>query len=223
MTLECIERGGRADPRLAVILLHGLGADGYDFEPIVGQLGLEDVRFVFPHAPVRRITINGGLPMRAWFDILGFGPASPQDERGIRASAAAVAELIGREVERGMPARRIVLAGFSQGGALALHAALREPRQLAGVLALSAFLPLADSLAAEKSAANAGIPVFMAHGDADPVIPLEMALHGRRLLEAQGYAVEWHRYPAGHAVCGEEIGDIAAWLSRLPADNGKAG
>ena len=163
--LEFIELTTGDAPSFAVIWLHGLGADGHDFEPIVPELRLRDaVRFVFPHAPVRPVTINGGMAMRAWYDILGFDRNAKEDAAGIRASAAAVTELIDREIDRGIPAERIALAGFSQGGAIALHAALREPRALAGVLALSTYLPLAASLASERSAANAAIPIFMAHG-----------------------------------------------------------
>jgi phospholipase/carboxylesterase len=203
-------------PELAVLWLHGLGADGHDFEPIVPELGLRfPVRFVFPHAPVRPVTINGGLPMRAWYDILGFERGAEEDAAGIRASAAAVAALVDREVERGMPSQRIVLAGFSQGGAIALHTALREPRPLAGVLALSTYLPLAATLAAERSAANARVPIFMAHGTADPILPLALGESSRRALEVQGYAVEWHVYPMAHSVCLEEVSAIGAWLAAL--------
>jgi phospholipase/carboxylesterase len=201
------------DPAGAVIWLHGLGADGYDFEPIVPELKLRtSVRFVFPHAPVRPVTINGGLPMRAWYDIAGFGGAAPQDDAGIRASGAFVSKLIEREAARGVPAERVVLAGFSQGGAIALHAGLREQRALAGILALSTYLPLADTLAAERSAANAAVPIFMAHGTADGVVPLALGEASRRRLEGLAYAVGWHEYPMAHAVCAREIADIGAWL-----------
>jgi phospholipase/carboxylesterase len=214
--LESIEIETGAAPRLSVIWLHGLGADGHDFEPIVPELGLhEPLRFVFPHAPVRAVTVNGGMRMRAWYDIVGFGPGAAQDAAGIEESAAAVRELIDRELARGMPAERVVLAGFSQGGAIALHTALREPRRLAGVLALSTYLPVADTLAAERSAANAEIPIFMAHGNADGVIPLAMADASRRALEAQGYAVDWRVYPMAHAVHPSEIGAIGVWLESL--------
>ena len=210
--LERVERGPR-DARSSVIWLHGLGADGHDFEPIVPELGLPDVRFVFPHAEVIPVTINGRLPMRAWFDIIGFGIDAPQDDAGIRRSAAAVSQLIDAEVARGVPTERIVLAGFSQGGAIALHTALREPRPLAGVMGLSTFLPLAATLAAEKSAANAQLPILMAHGDANAVIPIGMAEMSRTLLEREGYAVEWRRYPIAHTVSLDEVRDIARWLS----------
>jgi phospholipase/carboxylesterase len=215
--LDSIEIDTGRSPELAVIWLHGLGADGHDFEPIVPELGLRiPVRFVFPHAPVRPVTINGGMAMRAWYDILGFSRTAAEDEVGIRASAAAVTELIDREVERGVPAARIVLAGFSQGGAIALHTALREPRALGGVLALSTYLPLAGTLAAERSAANARVPIFMAHGTVDNVLPLALGESARRALEALGYDVAWHVYPMPHSVCMEEISAIGAWLAALP-------
>ena len=219
--LDAIEITTGANPRLAVLWLHGLGADGHDFEPIVPELGLSvPVRFVFPHAPVRPVTINGGMAMRAWYDILGFDRRAREDAAGIRASAAAVTELVDREIERGMSSDRIVLAGFSQGGAIALHTALREPRPLAGVLALSTYLPLAATLASERSAANARLPLFMAHGTDDGVLPLQLAETARGALEALGYAVEWHAYPMAHSVCMEEIGAIGAWVAALPAARG---
>ncbi len=216
--LDAIEITTGDAPTLSVLWLHGLGADGHDFEPIVPELRLPfPVRFLFPHAPIRRVTINGGMAMRAWYDILGFDRHAREDAAGIRASAAAVTELIDREVARGIATERIVLAGFSQGGAVALHTALREPRPLAGVMALSTYLPLAPLLAAERSAANAGIPIFMAHGTSDQVLPLSLAESSRRALDALGYAVDWHSYSMQHSVCSEEIGAIAAWLTALPA------
>ena len=200
-------------PQLAVIWLHGLGADGHDFEPIVPELRLRfPVRFVFPHAPVRPITVNGGMEMRGWYDIVGFGVNMREDAAGIRESCAAVTRLIDREVARGIPPSCIVLAGFSQGGAVALHTALREPRALGGVLALSTYLPLGETLPAERSAANRSTPIFMAHGSADPLLPLALAESSRRTLEALGYAVDWHVYPMPHSVSMDEIADIAAWL-----------
>ncbi|HEY9183282.1 MAG TPA: alpha/beta fold hydrolase [Gammaproteobacteria bacterium] len=214
--LETIDIETSPDPELAVIWLHGLGADGHDFEPIVPALGLRmPVRFVFPHAPVRQVTINGGMPMRAWYDVFGWGRNVPEDSAGIRASAAAVTRLIDREVDRAIPSERIVLAGFSQGGAIALHTALREPRRLAGVLALSTYLPLAGSLAAERTQANAAVPIFMAHGTDDALLPLALAETSRRALEAQGYAVDWHVYPMAHTVSMEEVAAIGAWLATL--------
>lgn len=219
--LDAIEITTGDTPRLAVIWLHGLGADGHDFGPIVPELRLSvPVRFVFPNAPVRPMTVNGGMQMRAWYDILGFDRRAKEDAAGIQASAAAVTELIDREIERGLSADRIVLAGFSQGGAIALHTALREPRPLAGVLALSTYLPLAAALASERSAANARLPLFMAHGTDDEVLPLQLAETSRGALEALGYAVEWHAYPMAHSVCLEEVGAIGAWLAALPAARG---
>jgi phospholipase/carboxylesterase len=213
--LQTVEISTGDSPRLAVIWLHGLGADGHDFEPIVPELDLPfPARFVFPHAPVRSITVNGGMEMRGWYDILGFGMHMRQDDAGIRASAVAVTRLIDREIERGLAPSQIVLAGFSQGGAVALHTALREPRSLAGVLALSTYLPLGGVLAAERSAANAGVPIFMAHGSADPLLPLALAESSRRTLEGLGYAVDWHVYPMPHSVCVEEIAAIATWLAQ---------
>jgi len=221
LVLDSLEITTGDSPELSLLWLHGLGADGHDFEPIVPELGLTfPVRFVFPHAPVRAVTINGGMAMRAWYDILGFDRRAKEDAVGIRASAAAVAELIDREIERGMASERIVLAGFSQGGAIALHTALREPRPLAGVLALSTYLPLAASLASERSAANSGVPIFMAHGTGDTVLPLSLAETSRAALLALGYAVEWHAYPMAHSVSMEEISAIGAWLAGLPPARG---
>ena len=219
--LNAIEITTGDEPTLSVLWLHGLGADGHDFEPIVPELGLRiPVRFVFPHAPVRPVTINGGTAMRAWYDILGFDRGAREDGAGIRASAAAVTALIDRELERGMPSERVVLAGFSQGGAIALHTALREPRPLAGVLALSTYLPLAASVAAERSSANLGLPIFMAHGTADNVLPLSLAESSRGALQALGYPVEWRAYPMAHSVCMDEVRAIATWLSALPLSRG---
>jgi phospholipase/carboxylesterase len=213
--LETVELATAGRSELTVIWLHGLGADGHDFEPIVPELGVSfGVRFVFPHAPIRAVTINNGMRMRAWYDILGFRGVA-EDEAGILASAAAVTRLVDREVDRGVPPNRIVIAGFSQGGAVALHLALRSSRRLAGVLALSTYLPLAGSLGREKSAASADLPIFMAHGNSDPVIPLALAEESRRRLEQEGYAVEWHVYPMPHAVCGPEVQAIGGWLTAL--------
>jgi phospholipase/carboxylesterase len=214
-TLE-LETGRR--PTASVIWLHGLGADGHDFEPIVPELDLPDtlaVRFVFPHAPMQPVTINGGAVMRAWYDVYALEGARREDEAGVRASQARVEALIARETSRGVPAARIVLAGFSQGGAIALHTGLRHTERLAGIMALSTYLPLAGTLATEASPANHGLPIFMAHGLDDPLIPIERAEMSRRLLERAGYAVEWHEYPMAHAVCGPELVDIAAWLRRV--------
>jgi phospholipase/carboxylesterase len=214
--LEAVELATGAAPELTVIWLHGLGADGHDFEPIVPELKLRfPARFVFPHAPVRPVTINGGMPMRAWYDILGFGRNVRQDAAGIAASAAAVRRLITREIESGTPSERIVLAGFSQGGAIALHTALRERRRLAGVLALSTYLPLAETLPAERTAANADVPILMVHGAADAVLPLSLGEWSRQALESLGYRVQWQSYAMAHTVCMEEIALIGAWLTEL--------
>jgi phospholipase/carboxylesterase len=215
--LETIEMETGAAPHAAVIWLHGLGADGHDFEPVVPELRLPDrlaVRFVFPHAPIRPVTINQGMRMRAWYDILRLG-GGVEDEAGIRASEQLLVQLIQREGERGIDPSRIVLAGFSQGGAIALQTTLRFPERLAGTLALSTYLPLAAKASGEKTAASAATPIFMAHGSHDPMIALEHAQRSRDALIGLGYRVEWHEYPMPHSVCAEEIGDIAAWLSRV--------
>jgi phospholipase/carboxylesterase len=213
--LETVEIETAASPDASVIWLHGLGADGHDFEPVVPELRLPPTlrpRFVFPHAPVRPVTLNMGMRMRAWYDILQLG-GGPEDEAGVRASQGRVEALIERERSRGVAARRIVLAGFSQGGAIALHTGLRHGQRLAGILALSTYLPLAGSLQAERSEANRDVPIFMAHGEFDDIIPITRAQQSRQALAAQGYALQWHSYPMPHSVCGEEIADIAAWLA----------
>ncbi|MDN3516655.1 dienelactone hydrolase family protein [Aquisalimonas lutea] len=218
--LECVEAGAGGEAKASVIWLHGLGADGHDFEPIVPELRLPaslPVRFIFPHAPVRPVTLNGGMAMRAWYDIIALGGNAQQDEQGIRQSEAQVHALIRRENERGIATGRIVLAGFSQGGAVALHTGVRYPEQLAGIMGLSTYLPLADSVAAERSGANAQTPVFMAHGTEDPVLPIQLGQRSHEHLQALGYAVEWHDYPMQHAVCLEEIQAIGAWLQQVLA------
>ena len=211
--LETIEIETGREPRAAVIWLHGLGADGHDFEPIVPELGMPatapGVRFVFPHAPVQPVTINGGAVMRAWYDVTGDGR---QDAAGIRSSQARVEALIARERARGVAARSIVLAGFSQGGAIALQTGLRHPERLAGILALSTYLPLPDTVADEAHAANRGVPIFMSHGIQDALIPLSWATRSRDHLVTLGYAVEWREYPMPHSVCAEEIEDVGVWL-----------
>jgi phospholipase/carboxylesterase len=213
--MQAIEIQTGSKPVASIIWLHGLGADGHDFEPIVPELQLaKPLRFVFPHAPVRPVTINQGMRMRAWYDILQFG-GGPEDEAGIRASQRLIEELIAKEKKKGLPADKIVMAGFSQGGAIALQTALRHPERLAGVLALSTYLPLAASLSSERSPANRDIPIFMAHGRHDDIIPLRRAEESRKLLEAAGYRVEWHEYPMPHSVCAEEIAEIAAFLPRM--------
>jgi len=204
-------------PQAAVIWLHGLGADGHDFEPVVPELGLPaamPVRFIFPHAPQRPVTINMGMRMRAWYDILEMG-GGPEDEAGIRASQASLEELISREVKKGIPQEKIVLAGFSQGGAIALQTALRHPQRLAGVMALSTYLPLGVKLEKERATQNSDLPVFMAHGQYDTMIGMDRALQSRDALAALGYPVEWHEYPMPHSVCPAEIADIAAFLLRI--------
>lgn len=215
--LERIEIETRPDPQWAVIWLHGLGADGHDFEPIVPQLCRKHwpaLRFVFPHAPVRPVTINGGVRMRAWYDILGQEIANRQDERGIRASIDSVRDdLIAREVERGILAERIFLVGFSQGGAIALAAGLRHPHRLAGIAALSTYLPLADRSESELAEANAGVPVFMGHGNLDPVVSHGLGEMSRDWMRRAGYPVEWRSYPMPHSVCNEEIEDLASWIT----------
>jgi phospholipase/carboxylesterase len=216
--LETLELETGRPPTGSVIWLHGLGADGHDFEPIVPELDLPDslpVRFVFPHAPMQPVTINGGAVMRAWYDVYSLEGQRREDAAGVRASQAQVEELIAREKARGVAASRIVLAGFSQGGAIALQAGLRHAERLAGIMALSTYLPLAGTLAAEAAPANRATPIFMAHGQYDPLIPIERAAMSRRQLEAAGYAVEWHEYPMEHAVCAAEIADISAWLQRV--------
>lgn len=210
-----VERQTGAQPEWAVIWLHGLGADGHDFEPIVPELVRPDwpaLRFVFPHAPVQAVTINNGMAMRAWYDIASFDPNAPQDDAGIRASVARVEALIARENARGIGSERIVLAGFSQGGAVVLAAGLRHAQPLAGIVALSTYLPLVPSLADEASAANREIPIFMAHGSQDPVVVPARGEASRDVLEALGYRVQWQRYPMQHAVCAAEINDLAAWF-----------
>lgn len=213
--MEAVEIETGPKPGAAVIWLHGLGADGHDFEPIVPELRLpKPVRFVFPHAPIRPVTINQGMRMRAWYDIFQFG-GGPEDEAGVCASQQIIEKLIDEEKRRGFAANKIVLAGFSQGGAIGLHTALRYPERLGGVMALSTYVPIAGSLEREASAANKDIPIFMAHGQFDDLIPLDRAKRSRELLEKLGYAVTWKDYPMPHAVCGEEIGDITRFLGRV--------
>ena len=214
-----LEPAGRADA--AVVLLHGLGADGHDFESLVPELRIPPrpaIRWVFPHAPVRPVTLNGGVRMRAWYDILGLDRRAPQDEPGIQGSTETAAALIRRENERGVPSDRVVLAGFSQGVAIALFAGLRHPERLAGILALSTYLPLAESLAAQAHPANAAVPIFLAHGRFDPLVPPSLGEGTRDLLLGRGHDVDWRTYPMAHSLCPEEIDDIRAWLLRaLPS------
>ena len=214
--LETIEIATGPAPSASVIWMHGLGADGHDFEPIVPELGLPgtlQVRFIFPNAPVRPVTLNMGMAMRAWYDIIEIG-GGREDGEGLRASQAAIGQLIAAEVARGIPASRIVLAGFSQGGAIAFQTGLRHPQRLAGIMALSTYLPLAGTVEDERSAANCDLPVFMAHGSVDPMISISRAQQSRKMLEALGYPLEWHEYPMPHSVCPQEITDISDWLVR---------
>jgi len=211
-------------PVASVILLHGLGADGWDFVPIVAELGLPDalpVRFVFPHAPVRPVTLNNGYEMRAWYDIKAFTPEGRADAAGLAESVRRVDACLRAEVAGGVAASRIVLAGFSQGGAVALSAGLRFGERLAGLLALSTYLPFPETLAASRSAANLDVPLLMCHGRMDPVVPIGMGTEARDVLRAQGYAVEWHEYPMQHEVCAAELAEIAGWLrARLTGADG---
>lgn len=215
MLLDCVQIETAANPRFSVIWLHGLGADGNDFGPIVPELVAKDwppIRFIFPHAPKRPITINGGMSMRAWYDISGMEIANKQDEAGIRASMVHLDALIARENERGVPASRIFLAGFSQGAAMVLSSGLRCSEPLAGIIALSGYLPLDKQLAEERSAANAEVPLFIAHGSMDPVVPQALGMLGRDFLRSLGYTIEWHSYPMAHQVCAEEIADLRNWI-----------
>ena len=213
VTLEPVEPA-----QASLILLHGLGADGWDFVPIVGELGLPDtlpVRFIFPHAPMRPVTVNAGYVMRAWYDIRDFTPEGRADPEGLADSVRMVNACLEQQIASGVESRRIVLAGFSQGGAVALEAGLRYPRQLAGLLALSTYLPFPARLAAEQSAANAATPILMCHGRMDPVVPVAMGLEARDALVALGYPVEWREYPMQHEVCGPEIAEVSRWLKGI--------
>ena len=213
--LECLEVNTADHPEYSVIWMHGLGADGHDFEPIVPFLGLSPdlaIRFLFPHALMRPITINGGAVMRAWYDIKEISTIKGQDEVGVNHSAAKIRALIDREIERGIPASRIVLAGFSQGGAMALYVGLRYPQKLAGIMALSAYLMFPDRLQSEYSQANSTTPVFVAHGSQDPMVPIALGQAVSSVLEEGQWPVEWHSYPIPHSVSQEEIIDIGRWL-----------
>jgi phospholipase/carboxylesterase len=220
--LPCVEIETGGEARSAVVWLHGLGADGHDFEPIVPHLGLNDlgVRFVFPHAPRRPVTINMGLIMRAWYDIRGLDVGSDPDVKAIRESEALVAALVDRECSRGIPGGRIVLAGFSQGGVIALHVALRYPVTLAGAVALSSYLPEDPALETGGSAANERLPIFQAHGLSDPVIPLQLAEKARDRLQTLGHPLTWKTYPMQHEVHPDEIADLGAWLRERLGEGG---
>jgi len=220
--LETIEIETGPQPASAVLVLHGLGADGHDFEPLASELKLQaagPVRFVLPHAPVMPVTINNGYRMRAWYDILSLGADAPrrEDEAGLRASLQKVEALIEREKQRGIAASRIVLAGFSQGCAMALMTGLRHRERLAGIAGLSGYLPLAGTTAAERSDANALVPIFMAHGTQDDIVQVERGRQSCELLRGLGYDVAWHEYPMAHSVCLAEIADLNAWLLKVLA------
>jgi phospholipase/carboxylesterase len=225
--IDAVEIEPRDEALHAVIWLHGLGADGHDFEPLVPELNLPDelaVRFIFPHAPVRPLTLNGGLPCRAWFDMTALDRTTRLDFDGLHAAEQRVRDLIRRENARGVPSERIVVAGFSQGGAVALHAAPRYPERLAGLLALSTFSLTNKSLADDVAPANRDLPIFMAHGRADPVVAPSLGESSRDALEDAGFDPEWHTYDMAHAVCPAEVGDIGDWLVKvLTARAGTAG
>jgi len=219
-SLETIQIETAPNPAVSVIWLHGLGADGNDFVPIVRELDLSGcpaIRFVFPHAPTMPVTINNGYVMRAWYDILGTDIANREDEAGLRNSQILVEQLIAQEKSRGIPADRIILAGFSQGCAMTLQTGLRHSEKLAGLLCLSGYLPIHATIAAERNSANHETPIFLAHGRSDPIIPIDRAEKSRDMLLALGYNVEWHDYLMPHSVCEEELDDISAWLKRVLA------
>jgi phospholipase/carboxylesterase len=216
--LDTIELESSPNPTVSVIWMHGLGADGNDFVPIVKELNLSDcpgIRFIFPHAATMPVTINGGYVMRAWYDILGTDIAKREDETGLRVSQKRIEQLIEREKTRGIPANRIILAGFSQGCAMALQVGLRFPEKLAGLLCLSGYVPLRDTVASERHSANQDTPIYLAHGRADPVIPMQRAEQSRDLLLQLGYKLEWHEYMMQHSVCAEEVEDISTWLQTV--------
>ncbi len=216
--LDSIEINTSANPEVAVIWMHGLGDSGEGWAPIVNELdlaGMPGIRFVFPHANMMPVTINGGYVMRSWYDIVHTDLGRQEDEKGLRESQALVEALIAREKARGIPASRIVLGGFSQGCAMTLQAGLRHPEKLAGLMCLSGYLPLADKVAAERSAANQDTPIFMVHGTMDPVIPISRATASRDVLAKLGYKVEWHDYPMQHSACAEEVQHVSAWLKKV--------
>ena len=213
--IQHLELNTGANPKGTIIWMHGLGADCWDFVSVVKELGLPadlPLRFIFPQAPSRAITINNGQVMPGWYDISMAEMQRKPDEAGVRQSQAAIEQLIAREIERGMPSDKIILAGFSQGGAIALQTGLRYREALGGIMALSTYLTLEDSLAVEATIANANIPILMAHGTQDPLIPLSLAMSSRAKMEARGYKVEWREYPMPHSVCMEEIEDIGVWI-----------
>ena len=215
--LQAIEIETKPKPSHSVIWLHGLGADGNDFVPIVQQLSLPPlgIRFVFPHAPMRPVTINGGFVMRAWYDIVLQDLAMKEDEPGLRQSQEMIEQLIAKEQSRGVPMSRIVIAGFSQGGVIALQTGLRQPERLAGVMSLSAYVPLTSKIEKERNATNQNVPIFLGHGIADNIVPLPLGIASRDQLLKLGYDVDWHQYPMPHSVCAEELEDISEWLMRV--------
>ncbi len=216
--LSTIELESGAHPTHTILWMHGLGADGNDFVPVIDELELPPdtrIRFIFPHAPRRPVSINDGVVMRAWYDILNLNFSQPEDEIGLRDSQQAIEALLDREKQRGIAPERIVLAGFSQGGAMALQAGLRYPEKLAGIMALSCYLPLRQTLTVEAHHANSATSIFMAHGSHDSIVPMTLAAASRWQLLESGYAVEWHEYPMAHTVCMEEIADISTWLKRV--------
>jgi phospholipase/carboxylesterase len=213
--LEAVEISTGPNPTVAVIWLHGLGADGHDFEPVVPQLmwpNAPDIRFVFPHAPIRPVTLNNGMEMRAWYDIVSLSAGRDHDQQGIAQSVNQAAALVDRERERGIAANRIVVAGFSQGGAIAVQLAVRYPEPLAGLIALSTYMLLDHRLDRDRLEANAKLPVFFGHGSSDPMVPCRLGEDAADRLRGMGHPVEWHSYPMQHAVCPEEIADLSAWL-----------
>jgi phospholipase/carboxylesterase len=218
MTLEYLEAQTGDNPVATIIIMHGLGADGNDFMPVAQQLDLRaigNVRFVFPNAPIIPVTINGGYKMPAWYDILNTDLGRKEDEAGLRQSQAAIEELIANEKARGVPAARIVVAGFSQGCAMALMTGLRHSERLAGIVGMSGYLPLADKTVAERSAASQTTPIFLAHGSFDPMVQMPRAISSRDALQAMGYSVQWHEYPMEHSVCQDEIVDLNQWLLKV--------
>ena len=221
MQVDAIEISTGENPAWSIIFLHGLGADGHDFAPLPGQMSLPvAVRFVFPHATVAPVTINGGLSMPAWYDILTLDWNGPEDAAGVRNSARGLQRLIKREAERGIPSNRVFVGGFSQGGSVALYTGPRHPDPLAGIIGLSTWMPQPATLAAENSAANRSLPVFMAHGTYDPTVPARFGARSRDQLRDQGHDVDWHTYPLEHAVCAQEIADFNDWLAarlQMPA------
>ena len=218
--LETIQLDSAPNPTVSIIWMHGLGADGNDFVPLVKELDLRScpaIRFIFPSAGTMPVTINNGYVMRAWYDIRENDLVRREDESGLRASQAQIEALIAREKARGIPASRIILAGFSQGCAMTLQTGLRHAEPLAGLMCLSGYLPLADKTAAERTPASLDTPIFMAHGTADPVVPIARAQQSRDLLTGMGYKVEWHDYMMQHSLCQEEIDAIGAWLKKVLA------